>query len=425
MSKEYTPRSLLRVYLLCNSLFWFATALPIPFLVLFRRERGLSLSQIALVTGVYSLTVLVLEVPSGVMADLLGKKRITLWAYILIILAGLINMLSFSIGAFLAAGIIYGAGRALVSGALEAWFINSMGALEPDKDIHPHLAKSGVFEFGALALGSLAGGLIAHLLRFLPTGEGHILTPYAAVIGFSSLLHGANGVILYFLVRENPESTLSQGKRRNPRAAFGLTLEAVRESLSNRVLFLFLVLSLINGMVIMGLETYWQPYFSGMPGMDENRAFFFSFIMTGTYLAGIAGNSLAPPALRISRNSHLPVIIFSALLRILALIILSLSRSPWYGALIFLTLFFSIGLGGPSLSVLVNREIPDKLRASMLSVQSLFFFGGCLAGSAISGLILRFLTLARFWAVLAGLLILALSLYIPLSKALKRRIPHA
>ena len=424
MSKDYTPRSLLRIYLLCNSLFWFATALPIPFLVLFRQERGLSLSQIALVTGVYSLTVLLLEVPSGVLADYLGKKKITLWAYFVIILTGLINMAAFSVRTFLVAGILYGAGRALVSGALEAWFINKVRDLEPDRDIHPYLAKTGAYEFGALAMGSLAGGLVAHLLRFLPAGAGYFLTPYSAVIGFSSLLHGINGVLLCFLVRETRAPIPPQEKGRGPRTVYSLTFEAVRESLSNRVLFLFLVLSLISGIAIMGLETYWQPYFSGMPGLNEGSAFFFSFLMTGIYLAGIAGNSLAPSVLRVLKNRHLTLIIFSSLLRVLALIFLSLSRGPWLGAALFLTVLLSLGLAGPSLSVMINREIPDKLRASMLSVQSLFFFGGCLAGSAISGLLLRFISLSHFWAVMAGLLLSALLLYIPLSRAVKRRISH-
>ena len=153
-----------RIYILINTLFWTATALPIAFLVLFRQERSLSLGEIAITTGIYSLTILLLEIPSGALADRFGRKRITLWAYGLIAVTGIVNILAFSLGAFIFSGILYGAGRALVSGALEAWFIDTLKSSDPEMDIHPFVARAGVFELAGLAAGTAAGGAIATIL---------------------------------------------------------------------------------------------------------------------------------------------------------------------------------------------------------------------------------------------------------------------
>ena len=58
-----------RVYYLVISLFWLATALPISLLILLAQARGLDLFQVGIVMGLYSLTIVLLEVPTGGLAD--------------------------------------------------------------------------------------------------------------------------------------------------------------------------------------------------------------------------------------------------------------------------------------------------------------------------------------------------------------------
>lgn len=58
-----------RTYYLTKALFWFATALPVGVWVLFAQSRGFTLGQVGLFYGLYSLTVALLEVPSGTLAD--------------------------------------------------------------------------------------------------------------------------------------------------------------------------------------------------------------------------------------------------------------------------------------------------------------------------------------------------------------------
>lgn len=79
-----------RTYYLILSLFWLGTALPMALTVLLGQARGLDLFQIGLLMGVYSLTIVLLEVPTGGLADAIGRKRVAVLAYSCITLASTI-----------------------------------------------------------------------------------------------------------------------------------------------------------------------------------------------------------------------------------------------------------------------------------------------------------------------------------------------
>ena len=56
----------------------FILGMLIPILVLFQLDRGLSLIQIGINMATYSGTVIILEIPSGFLADYFGNKKIYL-----------------------------------------------------------------------------------------------------------------------------------------------------------------------------------------------------------------------------------------------------------------------------------------------------------------------------------------------------------
>ena len=63
--------NLVKLYILRGLAFaWF----PIPTIVLFYESYGLNIEQIVLLKTILSLSVLLLEVPSGYLADLWGRK---------------------------------------------------------------------------------------------------------------------------------------------------------------------------------------------------------------------------------------------------------------------------------------------------------------------------------------------------------------
>ena len=132
-------------YFVITSLFWFATVLPSAILVLFAQARGLDLLQVGFVFGAYTLTIVLLEVPTGGLADTVGRKRVTLIAIGITLVAQFVFVSAFSFPQFLVFAILGGAGRALISGAPEAWFVDGLKAVDEEIDIQPPLAQAEVF----------------------------------------------------------------------------------------------------------------------------------------------------------------------------------------------------------------------------------------------------------------------------------------
>ena len=83
-------RYIQKVYYLLISLFWIATALPMALTILLAQARGLDLLQVGILMGSYSLTIVLLEVPTGGLADAIGRKRVAIVAYSLITVSSVV-----------------------------------------------------------------------------------------------------------------------------------------------------------------------------------------------------------------------------------------------------------------------------------------------------------------------------------------------
>ena len=166
-------------YYTITFLVWFSTALPLALSVLLAQARGLSLFEVGFALGVYSLTIVLLEVPTGGLADSVGRKRVALLAFVLAALYNLAFLLAFSFPALLLAMILYGVSRALSSGALDAWFVDALQAADPQVDLQPALAGAESVSLLALALGTVLGGALPRLLPGLPADGAAVVTPLA------------------------------------------------------------------------------------------------------------------------------------------------------------------------------------------------------------------------------------------------------
>jgi MFS family permease len=174
------------------SLFWLATGLPAALFILLAQARGLDLFQLGLVVGAYSLTIVLLELPTGGLADAIGRKRVAVLAYVCITLASLAFLLAFSFPALLCAFVLNGVGRALASGALDAWFVDALQAADPDVELQPALAQAGTFTLLSLGAGALLGSAIPGMFEHLPPDGSAVLTPLSMPIALALLVNAVS-----------------------------------------------------------------------------------------------------------------------------------------------------------------------------------------------------------------------------------------
>ena len=161
-------RSARRRYLVLVALRWLPTGLLIPVTVLLALSRGLSLTEIGLIFSIQGLVVLALELPTGGLADSLGRRPILIVAS----LVGLVSLgllyIADSVALFAASMALQGVFRALDSGPLEAWYVDATLADDPKAQIEHGLSA------GSTVL-SLA--IAAALAVKVPALFGHPINP--------------------------------------------------------------------------------------------------------------------------------------------------------------------------------------------------------------------------------------------------------
>ncbi|HET6952853.1 MAG TPA: MFS transporter [Acidimicrobiales bacterium] len=168
-----------RRFVALTALRWLPTGLLIPVLVVLMQARGLGLAQVGLVSAAASTVVLVLELPTGGLADAAGRRPVLVAASLLDVASLALVAAAHSPGAFLVAWMVQGVYRALESGPLEAWYVDSAQAADPEADIERGLAHAGTAAGGAIAAGAL---VTAVLTTWPPGGVDPLVVPVLAAL---------------------------------------------------------------------------------------------------------------------------------------------------------------------------------------------------------------------------------------------------
>jgi MFS family permease len=149
-----------RRFVLLTALRWLPIGFTAPLLVLLQLSRGLTLEQVGITTACYALTTALLELPTGGLADAIGRRTVLVASSILgiVVFAGM--LVAVGLGPWIAIKIVAGAARALDSGPLEAWFVDEVRRGDHRADIRHGLSQAHAVEGGGLALSAAAGGLL-------------------------------------------------------------------------------------------------------------------------------------------------------------------------------------------------------------------------------------------------------------------------
>ncbi|MEV4122989.1 MFS transporter, partial [Micromonospora sp. NPDC049645] len=133
-----------------------------PLYVVFFADTGLSVGQIASLFVIWSAAGILFEVPSGAWADVLSRRLLLCLAPLVAAAGFALWVLLPSYPAFAVGFLLWGAGGALVSGALEAlvWTeLDRLGAVDRYARVLGRARTAGVL--GVVASGVLAGPVLA------------------------------------------------------------------------------------------------------------------------------------------------------------------------------------------------------------------------------------------------------------------------
>lgn len=129
--------------------------------VLYLAYCGLSMAQIGLVEGIYHATSIVFEIPSGAVADLLGRKRSMVLSKVCIAVSCIIMLFARSFWFFALSFVIQALGNNLNSGSEEALVYDSMKYAGQEEQYMRVCGRLNVIIEVSQGIATVAGGILA------------------------------------------------------------------------------------------------------------------------------------------------------------------------------------------------------------------------------------------------------------------------
>lgn len=134
--------------------------------VLYLAYCGLNLAQIGLVEGIYHATSIVFEIPSGAVADLLGRKKSMVFSKICIAVSCIIMLFARSFWFFVLSFVIQALGNNLNSGSEEALVYDSMKYAGQEAQYMRVCGRLNVVIEVSQGIATVAGGILAEFSYF-------------------------------------------------------------------------------------------------------------------------------------------------------------------------------------------------------------------------------------------------------------------
>lgn len=193
-ARSYSSRNVVTGYVIINVLFTLAASLIWAINTIFLiRDGHLGIFQVMIVNAVFTVGQMAFEVPTGVVADTIGRRASVLLALVTLMISTLLYVATprygLGIWGFIGASIILGLGFTFQTGSVDAWMVDALDATGWDKP------KDRVFAWGQMASGGgmLTGSLLGGLL-----GQINLSLPYLARAGLLAVAF----VIVAIMVRD-------------------------------------------------------------------------------------------------------------------------------------------------------------------------------------------------------------------------------
>lgn len=353
-----------------------------PVLTILFLDYGLSLEQFGILNLVWALTIVLAEVPSGALADIVGRKRLLIFAAILMVIEmSLLVLVPIGSSAvlfyvFLANRICSGLSEAAASGADEALAYDSLKALGRENEwghlleVTTRVVSIGFFTtmiVGAFAYDSaVVNGVIATLdAQWHVPDEIVIRLPIVLTLITSLIVLGTT-LRFYDIdknVQEQESAQIAQSGSA-VRESFVQIIKAGKWTLNHQFILFVILTALALDSVARQFVVLASEYYRAI----DIPISWYGFIGAGMALLGIVNARLAR-----QMATHLsPFYNFIILSSILLLSLWGVSHAiPYWGVVFAVGVFLIIGMVQFLASYYINAAVSSKIRATVLSFKGL------------------------------------------------------
>lgn len=344
--------------------------------VLYLAYCGLSLAQIGLLEGIYHATSILCEIPSGAVADLLGRKRSMILSRICIGVSCLLMLFSRSFGLFVLSFVIQALGNNFNSGSEEALVYDSMKCIGQEEQYMRVCGRLNVILEVSQGIATVAGGILAEYSWFWC---------YAACVFIAAL-----SLVPVLLLMEAPSGQQEQratGVRELVVSHFRTSFQVMRSDV--RILKIVVYYSVIFAAWTL-LFFYSQQYYSEL-GYDKIRI---SLILLAVSAVSCLGAVMSDRIYQRFRKKTVfagTVVIAAAFLcygfENVTVSVIAFSAAGFFNSVLY-----------PVQSDSLNQLIPSGQRATLISVNSLFFSVAMILMFPLAGMLADHLGLGTVFA---------------------------
>jgi len=372
--------SLTRRFWLLTALRWLPTGLIIPVVALLPLHRGMTVAQLGSALAVQGIVVLCLELPTGGLADTIGRRPLVLISALVALTSYVMFALATTPLLLACAAATSGVFRALDSGPLNAWYVDRVHAVTAPADrsaaVTTGLGGASAVLGASIATGSL---LSAALVVWAPWGAGSALViPYVAAAALTVAQIAA-------------VTTLMHEPRRPARrsAPIGNTVRAISDGArlltGSRVLTALVAVELFWGFGMVAFETLMPIRLSELVGDRDAAAAAMGPIVAAAWGVSAFGGAALPALTR--RWGLVAVSVALRIVQAATVIAMGLAWGPAGLVAGYLATYAVHIASGVAHESLLHREVDDDHRATVLSLASMAAQPAGSLGSVVLGMI--------------------------------------
>jgi MFS family permease len=354
-----TPRTVQRTYLtllLGNTL---AASLIWGINTIFLLDAGLSNTEAFAANAFFTAGMVLFEVPTGIVADTIGRRASYLLGTLTLTASTLIYVLLWQIEApfwaWALSSMFLGLGFTFFSGAVEAWLVDALTATGFTGELETVFGRGQIVTGIAMLTGSVAGGFIA---QHFSLGAPFVLRGGILIVMFGlafRLMHDIG-----FTAEEGGQPLAEMRKIASASIDYGWRVPAVKW---------LMVEALFTGGV--GIYAFYalQPYLLELYG-DPN-----AYQIAGLVAAIVAGaqivGGIAAPRIRRLFHRRTSALLATSGLSVASLALIGIVDSFWpvIGLICVWGLLFAATM--PIRQTYINGLIPSRQRATILSFDSM------------------------------------------------------
>lgn len=321
----------------------------LAFLTPFFIEKGLDSFEILSMQSIYMIFILLLEIPSGIFSDKFGRKLTLCIAFLSFIFAWMSLFYAKDFVSFIPYQILFAIGTSFISGTYESYIFEELKMNGLEHSYKEILANIESYKFIAMALSGILASIIYKFSNFY-------------VILILTIIFSIIAAFIIFLIDSHKK--IEEKNERHEKLftlKYSINIIFKEENINliilESIIFSWIISSFFHFNQIMLKENGFPVYLNGI---YITSIFLLSAVIMKNY-KGIENKF----------NNNYSIVILSNIVIIIGLFLLPIINNGYILASIWILMFVFRYLRNPAISNIINNNLIDETRATILSFISL------------------------------------------------------